>query len=686
MIEPHAQMDRSTSPHVIYTGTFLSCVPPSGELERLPGGLLVNMETGLIEGVGAETELKGQAPDARVERIDGDCLCVPAFHDAHVHALAVGVRREVGCSVRDCRNWDEAAGLMRGHVERGGAKSGWLVAGGWQRDWFDLTKPAEMAGRVGDSRFEEMKKKGWVRRCVLMEEAADLAKRLLPPLETGARRAALRNIQSWLLAHGIVGYQEPGVSAADVQAYLSEYRETRKGDPLPLVRLCVRLNPGRFRSELKSVFTDLAGGLPSSSSFQLSEGTKADREFDEVTPFPLLVDGVKIFLDGVIEDGTGLLLEPYNEWEGGGETGRHSECMKEGGLEDGVLTMRDEEWKGNALWSCRELKEVEGALRELPKSCDSTMKGEAGTERAVKVVHVHAIGDGAVRQAMDAFSSFSSSETPRKEETLPGGVVSSSHKTTQRGTERETKGGRTSIVLAHCQLASEKDVKRSVEVGAVPVFSPLWFDDEPQVQELLLKRLGPERFGRQYPWGSFLRHGNSGGSVHLQEGREEEERRKDPQRTQERPPPFCFGSDHPVSGLCPLAGLRTAVSVGMPGSVALCAYTYWSACVNGFGDLSGVLRVGRKADFVVLAAEGPEGHRRVFAKRDGLAEKEQKQNSEEDGKRGSFLECRYAAAGKAEARFLAAAFEQFLGNERIYVKQTFLGGKCLHNKRADSDR
>ncbi len=173
-------------------------------------------------------------------------------------------------------------------------------------------------------------------------------------------------------------------------------------------------------------------------------------------------------------------------------------------------------------------------------------------------MHFHALGDRAVREALDAV------EAAR----------------TANG-RRDTRHH-----LAHLQVVHPDDVPRFARLGAIANIQPLWAAHEPQMDELTIPFLGPERAAWQYPFGDLLRSGAT----------------------------LAAGSDWPVSSPDPLAGLHVAVNrtppdadggrVFLPGqrldlATALAAYTAGSAHVNGLDD-AGELRPGNLADLVVL--------------------------------------------------------------------------------------
>jgi hypothetical protein len=175
-------------------------------------------------------------------------------------------------------------------------------------------------------------------------------------------------------------------------------------------------------------------------------------------------------------------------------------------------------------------------------------------------VHFHALGDRAVRDVLDAIEAARTANGSRESRHL----------------------------LAHLQVVHPEDVPRFRRLGAVANLQPLWACHEPQLDELATPFLGPERAQAQYPFGQLHADGAT----------------------------VVMGSDWPVSSPDPLQGIHVAVNrVGQEapagteplGSgqtlalpVAVAAYTAGSAWANRVDHLSGTVRVGLRADLVVL--------------------------------------------------------------------------------------
>jgi predicted amidohydrolase YtcJ len=232
----------------------------------------------------------------------------------------------------------------------------------------------------------------------------------------------------------------------------------------------------------------------------------------------LRLRGAKIFQDGVLENFTGAVLEPYLDGNGAST--------------------------GNRGISMHEPDELAHMVTRLD--------GEGFQ------VHVHAIGDRAVRESLDAIEAAIS--------------------TNGRRDARHH--------LAHLQLIHPDDVPRFRALGVVANCQPLWACLSGYVEDLTLPFLTEETARTMYPFGSLHRAGAA----------------------------LAFGSDWTVSTADPLPQIEVAATRVEPGRddepllpderldlpTALAAFTTGSAHVNGLEDETGSIEPGKLADLVVL--------------------------------------------------------------------------------------
>ena len=310
--------------------------------------------------------------------------------------------------------------------------------------------------------------------------------------------------QRHLHARGITAWQD---------AIIGDYLGS--GDPLPVYLAAARAGTLTARVE-GALWWDRSRGAE-----QLPE-ILARREQGQAGRFR--ANTVKIMQDGVAESFTAGMIEPYLD-SCGGQTGN------------------------------RGLSHVEAAqLREYVTRLDA-----AGFQ-----VHLHAIGDRAVREALDA--------------------IEAARQANGAGDHRHH--------IAHLQVMHPDDVPRFAALGVTANVQALWAAHEPQMDELTIPFIGPERAARQYLFGDLLRSGAR----------------------------LAAGSDWAVSSANPLRAIHVAVNRRLPGPAAepllpaqslslgeaLAAYTAGSAYVNHL-DETGAIEPGLLADLVVLDRDPFDG-------------------------------------------------------------------------------
>jgi predicted amidohydrolase YtcJ len=172
---------------------------------------------------------------------------------------------------------------------------------------------------------------------------------------------------------------------------------------------------------------------------------------------------------------------------------------------------------------------------------------------------VHAIGDAAVRRALDGF------EVMRE----ANGMSDNRHQ------------------IVHLQLIHADDRPRFAELNIGAVFQPLWAYPDEAALELDIPMLGEERTWQMYPIGSLQRAGAR----------------------------IVGGSDYFVTDLDPLLAIETAITRQDPYSnegpilnqdervdleTMIAAYTINGAYQMGLEQEQGSIEVGKRADLVVI--------------------------------------------------------------------------------------
>jgi len=228
------------------------------------------------------------------------------------------------------------------------------------------------------------------------------------------------------------------------------------------------------------------------------------------------VHSAKFFLDGVLENRTAVMIEDYSDAEG-----------------------------GNA-----ELFFEREHLRQLFIAFDA----------ARYQLHVHVIGDGATRVALDDIEAARAAN----------GTWPSLHQ------------------LAHVQVIDPADIPRLRALGVVANIQPLWARCEPSVTEVALPMVGEARGRWMYPWRTILDSGA----------------------------PYAVSSDWGVSTLNPFAIMQVAVTRRPEGKTSNCpafveeecltveqvveGYTTRAAQVAWRAEETGSLAPGKLADLILI--------------------------------------------------------------------------------------
>ncbi|MFB8135005.1 amidohydrolase [Streptomyces mirabilis] len=456
-------------------------------------------------------------------------LLLPGFQDAHVHPVPAGLELSQ-CDLTGTKTAEETLAAVRAYADAHPERE-WITGGGWSMEAFAGGTPTkelldavvpdrpvylpnrdhhgawvnsralELAGVTrdtpdpADGRFE--RDASGEPNGMLQEGAMHYVGRHTPRATAADRLAALLRAQRELHALGITAWQDALVGAFVGMEDPSDAYLTAARDGSLTARVVGALWWDRERG-----------------TEQIPELVERRAAFSHGR---LRADSVKLMLDGVAENGTAALLDPYLD-----------RC--------GCATAN----RGKSFIDPARLPSYVTELDALGFQC-----------------HFHALGDRAVRDALDA--------------------VEAARRANGRSDTRPH--------LAHLQVVHPDDVPRFARLGATANIQPLWAAHEPQMDELTLPFLGPERASWQYPFGALLRSGAR----------------------------LAAGSDWPVSSADPLQGIHVAVNRVAPDgtgpvflpderidlTAALMAYTAGSAYANHLDD-TGSVRAGALADLVVL--------------------------------------------------------------------------------------
>ena len=415
----------------------------------------VAIRDGRFVYVGDDTGVQAhKGPDSRVIDLQGR-MVLPGMFDVHIHGIASGMEK-LHCDL-SLEALIEAYGAppddllaeYLARIERCAAQrpdDEWVLGSGWGMDAFGPgalarrelldaivpDRPVYMASADGHSAWVNSRALeiagitaatpdpdgGKIDRVAgsteplgsLQEHAMRLVESQIPPPDLETRVAGARYAVDMLNRYGITAIQD----AKTHRDLLEGYAALDERGELSLHVVAANV-------------WDTSRGMA-----QLDE-IRADRE--TFSRGRMRATTVKIWLDGVMENYTAAMLDPY---------------LVEGESR-GMLMM------------------AEDALRDTVTALDAD-----GFQ-----VHIHAIGDRAVRASLDAF------EQARK----VNGMTDNRHH------------------VAHLQVIRPDDIPRFRELGIAANFTAYWAYADPYITDLTLPFIQPDLHRWLYPIGSLVRDG-----------------------------------------------------------------------------------------------------------------------------------------------------------------------------------
>jgi len=478
---------------------------------------------GTLAYVGNDAGVAGLiGPGTRVVELEGR-LVLPGFHDAHVHPISAGLeamrcqlggiakRADLEARIRAC------AANQAGHA--------WVEGGGWELPVFrDANPRKELLDSLVPDRPALLRSadghSAWANSRAL--EAAGVTRETPDPANGRFERDARSGDPSGTLRESaveIVAHAAPPTTKAE----LAEAIRRGLGELATRGVVCAH-EANATPAYLDAYLSWAASGAPGP---RVRAALALPLDFATVDPLPSLeaartraqgsrlrANAVKLFLDGVIEARTAALLEPYE------------------GSED------------------------RGTPRIDPDTLDAlvTRLDASGFQ-----LHMHAIGDRAVRLGLDAIERARSANGARD--------------------ARHT--------IAHLELVSADDLPRFATLGVVPNVQALWAQADSYITELTIPLIGDERSLDLYPIGSLF----ANAAV------------------------VAAGSDWPVSSADPFEAIEVGVTRRAEGSgpgpgwipeqradlvQMLAAYTRGGAWLDFEERERGTLEPGKAADLIVL--------------------------------------------------------------------------------------
>ena len=497
-----------------------------------PAATAIALRGDTIIAVGYDADIEALAGEAtRVENLEGRRV-VPGFHDAHWH---LPTRRTA--DLTGAPNVDSLVSRLRAFAATL-PDSAWITGRGWTPDMFpantatsaalDLAfpdRPVLLTDRDGHQSLANQ---------VALRLAGINRSSIAPP--GGAIDRARDGTPTGLLretAAAPVRERIPPPSADEVYSALQETMAAAARDGLTALQIANGLNEAEEEAfaralaegTLRTRFRIAVPFVPLPSDSALSEWT-ARRDRDRG---PLLRHGIaKGMLDGTVDARSAAMLAPYAV---GGGTG-------------------------------------------LPRwSLDTLVETLARYDSAGLQVELHAIGDAAIRQALDAYEAVARRNGPR---------------------DRRHR-------IEHLEVPDPTDIPRFKALGVIASTQAVFATPDATALQNYVPLLGPERAARAMPFKAL----DDAGAVQA------------------------FGSDYPVFPMSPILGMQMAVfrqlADGTPEGgwepqhrisveAALRHYTRDAAYAAFREREIGILAPGMLADLVVLSDDILDGTLATFTR------------------------------------------------------------------------
>lgn len=487
--------------------------------DQQPWATAIVIHDGKLAYVGDEAGIKPYLSGARVIDLHG-AMVLPGFHDAHIHPMS-GAMRLIGCRLGDAKTLQQ---LYDGIGAEAATKNPWVFCNG---------VPEALAKDLSRAKLDELvpDRPAFVRTFdgfTAWANSKALAAGGIDPEGTAAvPEGVARDPKTHKPTGRLTGDATSLVRNKVPPPTEAQYREA-------LRRASGMANAAGITSMFDAVVdpdmidayhhADLAGELTlrvvAAQRVDLALGVKQVDDFvrrrDAVQGKRFSADAAKIFMDEEIFEHTAAMLAPYADMPGA---------------------------RGPA-YDPDDVATLDAIVRRL--------------DAEGFLIHFHAMGDRAVRTALDALEKAAQANGPE---------------------DRRHQ-------VAHDGVVDPADIPRFGKLGVAANFSSIWFQADDGAFADTVKALGPERARWMYPIGSIAKAG----------GR------------------LTAGSDWPQESMAPLDFIQYAVTRqpldGRSPALqpeqritlqqALVAYTRDAAWAVREDKLDGTLEAGKAADIVVL--------------------------------------------------------------------------------------
>lgn len=373
----------------------------------------------------------------------GDGMAMPSFTEAHAHGADGGMQGMYEILLYDAMDYDKYMKVVKDFVKEnpdmefykgGGWDNGYCPAGGPKATDLDkVCKDKPIVLYSGDHHSYWANTKA-MEMAGIDKNTKDVAGGVIVKDADGNPTGTFREN-----AMGLLDKVIPEYTVEQCKEGILAYQNEAKGYGVtsyyePMVNSAENLLQAYNElDEADELVIRCYGG------YQITADVDTDKELEKLEGLQKEAEGgmfelntIKLFMDGVVEGGTAYLLDGYPD---------------------------DPSYKGEILWD----------QDELNKFC-------AKADKMGFQLHSHAIGDGAVQMAVNAYEYVQ-----------------------EENGDRDRRDA-----ITHVQLVEEEDFQRMADLGVIAASNPYWYCKAPGYYEEVEVAYMGENAKREYPMKSFF--------------------------------------------------------------------------------------------------------------------------------------------------------------------------------------
>lgn len=465
---------------VIVVGNIATC---SDEMPRAEAAVV---RDGRFIFVGTLDEAKRHAPKAKIVEYSREKLILPGFIDGHTHAFGGKMSELYMAHLNDADSLEAYKRIIRAFIE-GHPEYEVYLGMGWSNGVFENHVPtAEILDAIESEKPVILQSGDWHSYWVntaalraahidksttspvggkierdgagnpvgcLRETAMSLLISILPRLQIAQYKTAILAAQEMFLSYGITAYMDMVLNFDESHEVFEAYESLDAEHRLKI---------------------DVFGGyLIDASDEPASEIACAESLRARCCGDRFRLTDIKIFIDGVVEGGTGFLVEPF---------------------------ATDSAYHGENRWC-----DAESVAR-----LESIV---ALANRAGFSVHFHTVGDAAITVALDAIYAaqrnvLMSHDHSKANDNLEIKCDESAKNLGDiKGDAGDLLANPSRNALTHLQMVTPDQIMRMKLQNVLAVVNPYWFYKESGYHEVELHYLGEARAEREYPLQSLIASG-----------------------------------------------------------------------------------------------------------------------------------------------------------------------------------